>query len=92
VEAELVVVVDDDDGCKVSVTGMLAAGRPMVVSRTWHVIGGLAGGGVDIVFAVVVVVVVEVAVGRGGERWFVTAERRVVVVVVGFGIRCWKSD
>jgi hypothetical protein len=38
-------VVEEEEGaaCSVNVTGIPAPGRPMVVSRTWHVIGGFAG-------------------------------------------------
>lgn len=65
-----------------SVTGILAAGRPMVVSRTWHVMGGLdedsdmaCGGGAD---------------GREVSRWWVIADRR-ALVGVGVGIRWVKA-
>jgi len=40
-EEEVVVVVEEEGLCKVRVTGMEDAGRPSVVSSTWHVIGGL---------------------------------------------------
>lgn len=42
---------EGEDGWRVRVTGMLAAGRPMEVSRTWHVIGGLVVGWVIVVGA-----------------------------------------
>lgn len=51
--------------CKVKVTGMEDAGRPIVVSRTWHVIGGLGAS------------VAMFDFDWGGERWFVSAVRRV---------------
>lgn len=58
----------------VSVTGMLAPGFPIVVSRTWHVIGGFLS--MAMVFALIS--------GFGEvERWFDRACRR----VVGVGIR-----
>ncbi len=61
---------------RVRVTGMFAPGRPSVVSRTWHVIGGF--------FSAAVVVVVDI-VGccgerlGGVERWFERAFMRCVV-------------
>lgn len=79
--------------CRVNVMGREAAGRPSVVSRMWHVIGGLEAG-VDIV-------------GEVGEMWFLTALRRVwgafagEVEVVGMrlmdvrselGCRDWKLN
>lgn len=79
VVAEKVVVVEEaegEEGCKVSVTGMLGAGRPRVVSRTWHVIGGL--GGVSV--AIVAVVVVLVGCGGAAEKCPVKAEMRVVAL------------
>lgn len=81
----VVVEEEEEEGYRVSVTGMLAAGRPMVVSRTWHVIGGFAGVVVVIVgFVVVVVVVVLLEGGVGAER----CERREVRRgVEGVGIR-----
>jgi hypothetical protein len=56
---------DNEEGGldSVRVTGILAAGRPRVVSRTWHVIGGLAS-------AAAMVVAVS------GVRWDVRAARR----------------
>jgi len=55
--------------CSVSVTGIEAAGRPRVVSSTWHVMGGL-GVAVDIVGVDVDDV--------GGTRCVDRAEMRVV--------------
>lgn len=61
---------------RVRVTGMEGAGRPRVVSRTWHVIGGLeAGAGTGVAIVVV------------GGRWEVRAARRWCGVVVGMQIR-----
>ena len=66
--------------CKVRVTGMLAAGRPSVVSRTWHVMGGFWG-----VSVAMVGVGAVVAGGFGeGARCEVRAWMRVVAL---FGIR-----
>lgn len=70
---------EEGEGWRVRVTGMLAAGRPMVVSRTWHVIGGFAG----VVVVVVIVVGVGVFVALGEER----CERREVRRGVDVGIR-----
>lgn len=50
----VVVVLFPSEGAglaSVSLTLIPAAGRPMVVSRTWHVIGGFVAGGVAIVGA-----------------------------------------
>lgn len=61
--------------CSVSVTGMEDAGRPRVVSRTWHVIGGFFSVGAAIVG------------GVGVERWFVRAVRRWVACGVGMQLK-----
>ena len=74
----MVVVVEE--GWKVSVTGILAAGRPMVVSRTWHVIGGLDSGAVDMLGGVVAGAVV------GALSCWVMADRR-ALPGLGLGIR-----
>ena len=67
VEVEVVVEVEVEVGlCRVRVTGIEVAGRPRVVSSTWHVMGGL-GAGVDIV-----------DVDMGGRRCVDRAEMRVV--------------
>jgi hypothetical protein len=67
--------VDDVEEWRVRVTGIFAPGRPSVVSRTWHVIGG---------FFSAAVVVVDIVVGcierlGGVERWFERASMRCVV-------------
>jgi len=77
----------------VRVTGMEAAGRPSVVSRTWHVIGGLAAG-VDIVVAVglrcVVRAEMRVVGDEAGMRWWLVCAVGICTAVVrilggGFG-------
>lgn len=70
-EEELVV---DGGLCSVRVTGIEEAGLPRVVSRTWHVIGGL-GAGVDIVGVV------------GCERCELSAWMRVCAVDGGINVR-----
>ena len=65
--------------CRTRLTGMEGAGRPRVVSRTWHVIGGLG--------AVVVVVVVDIVVGGcADERCVVRSESRDVGLEVVVGL------
>ena len=69
-----VVVVEGEAACSVSVTGMEAPGRPMVVSRTWHVMGGFASA-MDCAWACV-----RACAGAGavdaGARCAAMAERR----------------
>lgn len=62
---------------KVRMTGIEDPGRPMVVSRTWHVIGGFLS--VDIVGWLE-------GVGAVAERWFASASMR---WVAGEGIDLW---
>jgi hypothetical protein len=58
---------------RVKMTGMEAPGRPMVVSRTWHVIGGFFS--VDMVWFM--------GVGAVVNRWFDSASMRCVAVEAG---------
>jgi hypothetical protein len=57
--------------CSVNETGMFAAGLPIVVSRTWHVIGGFFSA------------IVEDA---GLESWFDSARMRSVVWFAGLPV------
>lgn len=60
---------------RVRTTGMLDAGLPIVVSSTWHVIGGF--------FSVAMVVGWFVGVGAVAARWFESAWMRWVACEVG---------
>jgi hypothetical protein len=60
--------VGEGDACSVNVTGIPAPGRPMVVSRTWHVIGGFAGTSA--------MVCAGGGAGTAGARCAAMAERR----------------
>lgn len=74
--------------CSVRVTGMETPGRPSVVSRMWHVIGGLGVG------AGVAIVGVGVVEGGVCANWFVRVERRVLAWLWGIGLLCvtsWSS-
>ena len=75
---------EEDGGLwSVRVTGIRAAGLPRVVSRTWHVMGGLVSVG-DMVCGVCG------GLGRG-ERWVDMAWMRVVGVDAGIQVcvECW---
>lgn len=61
---------------RVRVTGMLGAGRPSVVSRTWHVIGGFCG----VSLAIAVLVLVDVGDAGVVDKWRVSASTRVVAL------------
>ena len=71
---------EEDEGYRVNVTGMLAAGGPLVVSWWWLFFGVLGGGLLEFVG---VVVLLLVGGGVGAER----CERREVRRGVGVGIR-----
>jgi hypothetical protein len=62
----------------VSLTGILLAGFPIVVSRTWHVIGGF--------FSVAMVFATLSWLGEV-ERWFERALMRWDAVVLGMRVR-----
>ena len=71
---------------KVRVTGMFAAGRPSVVSRTWHVIGGF--------FSVAMAIVIADGLAEV-ERWFERASTRAVARPVGIrgcGLELWSYE
>jgi hypothetical protein len=68
-----------DEGLRrVRTTGIDAPGRPIVVSRTWHVIGGFFS--VDIVWFV--------GVGAVVARWFETASMRLCAEEEGIQRMC----
>jgi hypothetical protein len=60
------------------VTGILLAGFPIVVSSTWHVIGGF--------FSVAMVFATTSGLGEV-ERWFDRASMRFDAAVVGMRVR-----
>lgn len=63
VEEVLLLLEPVGEGRRDSVTGIPAPGRPAVVSRTWHVIGGLAG---------CCAIAAVLAVAAGGWCWRVS--------------------
>lgn len=76
-------LLEDEEGLRrVSTTGIEDPGRPMVVSRTWHVIGGFFS--VDIVDWFV-------GVGAMAARWEESAERR-WVAGESIDLRSWKGQ